>query len=129
MDRSMVALTIVLAVPFVSIFSVRAWSWWGVVATVVGGLVLTVLTYVNQLIVFISGPGPPLELVMIFLTWLIGAIPGSMIGFAIRSIVSQLRPRPKLDGSSPSLPNSNQAAGRSKRASICSISFEPGECG
>jgi hypothetical protein len=29
MDRSMVALTIVLAVPFVSIFSVRAWSWWG----------------------------------------------------------------------------------------------------
>lgn len=86
----MVALTIVLAVPFVSIFSVRAWSWWGVVATVVGGLVLTVLTYVNQLIVFISGPRPPLELVMIFLTWLIGAIPGSMIGFAIRSIVSQL---------------------------------------
>jgi hypothetical protein len=101
MDRSMVALTIVLAVPFVvSIVAVWAWSWWGVVGTVVGGLVLTVLIYVNQLIVFISGPRPPLELVMIFLTWLIGAIPGSMIGFAIRSIVSQLRLPSKLDGSS-----------------------------
>jgi hypothetical protein len=67
MDRSIITLAFVLAIPFVvSIVAAWAWRWWGVVATVVGGLVLTVLTYVNQLIVFIHGPRPPLELVMIF---------------------------------------------------------------
>ncbi len=96
----MAALTLVLAVPFVvSIFVVWAWSWWGVVGTLVGGLVLTVLTYVNQLMVFTTGARPPLDLTLIFLTWLVGAIPGSMIGFAIRSIVLQLRRPSKLDGS------------------------------
>jgi hypothetical protein len=100
MDRSIFALAFVLAIPFfVSIVAAWAWRWWGVLAIVVGGLVLTVLIYVNQLIVFIHGPKPPLELVMIFLTWLIGAIPGSIVGFAIRSIVSQLRSPSKLDGS------------------------------
>jgi hypothetical protein len=100
MDRSIIVLVVVLAIPFVvSIVAAWAWSWWGIGAIVVGGLVLTLLTYVNQLIVFIDGPRPPLKIAMMFLTWLVGAVPGSIIGFAIRSIVSQLRPPSKLDGS------------------------------
>jgi hypothetical protein len=100
MDRPIIVLAVVVAVPFVvSIVAAWAWNWWGVAATVVGGLLVTLLTYVNQLIVFIDGPRPPLKIAMMFLTWLVGAVPGSIIGFAIRSIVSQLRPPSKLNGS------------------------------
>jgi len=100
MDRSIIVLVVVLTVPFVvSLVAVWAWGWWGIVAVVVGGLTLTVLTYVNQLIVFIDGPRPPLKIAMMFFTWSVGAVPGSITGFAIRSIVSRMRPPSKLDGS------------------------------
>jgi hypothetical protein len=101
MDRSIVVLVVMLSIPFVvSVVAVWAWHWWGVCVVVVGGLVLSVLTYVNQLIVFIDGPRPPLKIALMFFTWSVGAVPGSILGFAIRSIVAQLRAPSKLDGSS-----------------------------
>jgi hypothetical protein len=100
MDRPIAVLAVTVAVPFVaSIVAAWAWRWWGVGITVAGGIAVTALTYMNQVIAFINGPRPPVHLATIFLAWLVGLIPGSIIGFAIRSLVTQMR--------KPSMPDSS----------------------
>jgi hypothetical protein len=78
---------IALAIPFVvSFLGAWAWGWLGLVVSVVAGATLTFLTYLYQVITFVNGPRPPLQVALIFITWLMACVPGSIIGLAIRAI-------------------------------------------
>ena len=84
-----------MTMPFiVSLFAAWAWGWRGIVSGIAGGAVLTFLFYLTQSVMDIRDAGfsvrpPNTAVIMIFLFWLIGSIPASFIGLAIRSIAKR----------------------------------------
>jgi hypothetical protein len=103
----MTGLGISLAIAFVvSFLAAWAWGWLGVVVSVVAGVTLTFLTYLYQVMTFVNGPRPPLVVAVIFFTWLMAAIPGLIIGLAIRSIAMR-RQASNLSGQTRTPTDSN----------------------
>jgi uncharacterized membrane protein YtjA (UPF0391 family) len=80
---------VALTIPFiVSLLAAWAWGWRGIAASAAGGAALTFLIYLSQVIMFAKGARLPLTVALIFVTWLAGSVPSSIIGLAIRSIVA-----------------------------------------
>ena len=86
---------VAMTTPFiVSVVAAWAWRWRGIVSGIAGAAILTFLLYLTQSVMDIRDAGfhlrpPNIAVIIIFLFWLIGSIPGSFIGLAIRSIVKR----------------------------------------
>jgi hypothetical protein len=84
-----------MTIPFiVSLVAAWAWGWRGIVSGIAGGAILTFLFNLTRSVMDIRDAGfhvrpPNIAVIIIFLFCLIGSIPGSFIGLAIRSIVKR----------------------------------------
>ena len=89
---------VALTIPFVvSILAAWAWSWRGIVAVIAGGAVLAILFSLTKSLMDAREAEfhfRSLNIALTFVVWLMGLIPGSFIGLAIRSIAKRRRRTP-----------------------------------